>query len=136
MHLIPRWRRWIAVSVVALVVMGLGGVILGRAMMARAAVYDHLKTFAEVLSLIRENYVEPVDERDLVYGAIEGLIETLDPHSSFMPPEVYRELQAETQGEFGGLGIEITIRDGVLTVVAPIAGTPADRAGILTGDQI
>jgi carboxyl-terminal processing protease len=122
--------------VLALVVVGLGGVVLGRAMMARAAVYDHLKTFAEVLSLIRENYVEPVEERDLVYGAIEGLIETLDPHSSFMPPEVYRELQAETQGEFGGLGIEITIRDGVLSVVAPIAGTPADRAGILAGDQI
>ncbi len=136
MHSIPRWRRWLAVSLVALVVMGLGGVILGRAMMARAAVYDHLKTFAEVLSLIRENYVEPVEERELVYGAIRGLIDTLDPHSSFMPPEVYQELQVETRGEFGGLGIEITIRNGVLTVVAPIAGTPADRAGILTGDQI
>jgi len=98
--------------------------------------YEKLKVFTEVLTLIQANYVEEVHSKDLVYGAIRGMLETLDPHSAFMPPEVYREMQVETQGSFGGLGIEITVRDRQLTVVAPIEGTPADRAGILAGDRI
>jgi carboxyl-terminal processing protease len=98
--------------------------------------YETLKVFSEVLTLVRNNYVEATQDRQLIFGAIRGMLEVLDPHSSFMPPEIYREMQIETQGSFGGLGIEITVRDRHLTVVAPIEGTPADRAGILAGDRI
>ncbi|MGH7381321.1 MAG: S41 family peptidase [Candidatus Methylomirabilales bacterium] len=98
--------------------------------------YDTLKVFSEVLTLVRHNYVESTDSRELIFGAIRGMLEGLDPHSSFMPPELYKEMQIETQGSFGGLGIEITVRERYLTVVAPIEGTPADRAGIVAGDRI
>ncbi|MFQ5657738.1 MAG: S41 family peptidase [Candidatus Methylomirabilales bacterium] len=98
--------------------------------------YDTLKVFTEVLTLVRKNYVETTESKDLVYGAIRGMLMTLDPHSSFMTPDVYKEMQIDTQGSFGGLGIEITVRDRFLTVVAPIDGTPADRAGIQAGDRI
>jgi carboxyl-terminal processing protease len=98
--------------------------------------YERLKIFAEVLSLIQANYVEETKPGDLVHGGIKGMLETLDPHSSFMPPDVFKEMQVETQGSFGGLGIEITVKDRQLTVVAPIEGTPADRAGIQPGDRI
>ncbi len=99
-------------------------------------VYQHLRLFSDVLNLVQDNYVEKVGSKELIYGAINGMLKDLDPHSSFMKPEEYKELQVETKGKFGGLGIEITIRDGVLTVVAPLEGTPADRAGIEAGDQI
>jgi len=82
--------------------------------------YDTLKVFTEVLTLVRHNYVESTDSKELVFGAIRGMLEGLDPHSSFMPPEMYKEMQIETQGSFGGLGIEITVRERYLTVVAPI----------------
>ncbi|MGH7430848.1 MAG: S41 family peptidase, partial [Candidatus Methylomirabilales bacterium] len=98
--------------------------------------YDTLKVFSEVLTLVRQNYVESTNSRELIFGAIRGMLESLDPHSSFMPPELYKEMQIETQGSFGGLGIEITVRERYLTVVAPIEGTPADRAGIVAGDRI
>jgi len=98
--------------------------------------YENLKVFTEVLSLIERNYVEGVDSEKIVEGAIKGMLKTLDPHSSYMPPEVYKEMQVETQGSFGGLGIEITIRDSVLTVVSPIEDTPAFRAGLKSGDKI
>jgi carboxyl-terminal processing protease len=98
--------------------------------------YEKLKVFTEILSLIQSNYVEEVNSRDLIYGAVKGMLDTLDPHSSFMPPEAFKEMQVETQGSFGGLGIEITVKDRMLTVVAPIDGTPADRAGIQPGDRI
>ena len=98
--------------------------------------YDTLKVFSEVLTLVRHNYVESTNSRELIFGAIRGMLEGLDPHSSFMPPELYKEMQVETQGSFGGLGIEITVRERYLTVVAPIDGTPADRAGIVAGDRI
>jgi carboxyl-terminal processing protease len=98
--------------------------------------YGKLKIFTDVLAYVERNYVESVDVEKLIYGAIQGMLQSLDPHSSFMPPDVYRELQVETKGEFEGLGIEITLRNGVLTVVSPIDDTPAYRAGIKAGDQI
>ncbi len=98
--------------------------------------YEHLKVFTEVISLIQANYVEETKARDLIYGGIKGMLETLDPHSSFLPPDIFKEMQVETQGSFGGLGIEITVKDRQLTVVAPIEGTPADRAGMHPGDRI
>jgi len=99
-------------------------------------VFKQLKLFSEVLNLVEDQYVEPVDEAKLIQGAIKGMLQSLDPHSTYMTPDEYKELQVETRGTFGGIGIEITIRDGVLTVVAPIEGTPADKAGIKANDQI
>jgi carboxyl-terminal processing protease len=99
-------------------------------------VYQYLKVFSDVMSIVQDNYVEKVDQKKLVYGAITGMLRELDPHSSFLKPEDYKELQIETKGKFGGLGIEITIRDNILTVVAPLEDTPADKAGIQANDQI
>ncbi|HEU5394954.1 MAG TPA: S41 family peptidase [Candidatus Methylomirabilis sp.] len=132
-----RWRgraRTAVVGLALILVIIASGARHG--VVATDEAYEKLKVFTEVLTLIQANYVEEVHSKDLVYGAIRGMLETLDPHSSFMPPEVYREMQVETQGSFGGLGIEITVRDRQLTVVSPIEGTPADQAGILAGDRI
>jgi len=98
--------------------------------------YEALRLFSQVLELVEENYVKEMALKDLIYGAIEGLLANLDPHSSFLKPEDYRELQIETKGSFTGIGIEITLKDGVLTVVAPIEGTPAWKAGLKSGDKI
>ncbi len=98
--------------------------------------YQELKLFTDVLAIVRKSYVEEVPMKDLIYGAINGMLGSLDPHSSFMPPDVYKEMRVDTRGEFGGLGIEITIRDQMLTVVSPIEDTPAFRAGLKAGDQI
>jgi carboxyl-terminal processing protease len=98
--------------------------------------YGKLKVLADVLAIVERNYVEPVKTNNLINGAINGMLETLDPHSNYMTPEVYKEMQTETRGSFGGIGFEITIRDKVLTVVAPIEDTPASRAGIQSGDLI
>jgi len=98
--------------------------------------YESLKVFTDVLHIIGKDYVKPVKTKDLIYGAIKGMLGSLDPHSSFMTPKMYKEMQVETKGSFGGLGIEITMRKGVLTVISPIADTPAFKAGIKAGDQI
>jgi carboxyl-terminal processing protease len=88
------------------------------------------------MAIIKKSYVEEVDTKKLIYGAINGMLSSLDPHSSFMPPETYKELKIDTKGSFGGLGIEISIKDGILTVISPIEDTPAFKAGIKAGDQI
>jgi carboxyl-terminal processing protease len=98
--------------------------------------YEDLKVLTDVIGYIQKDYVEETKSKDLVYGAIKGMLETLDPHSAFMPPNIYKETQEETRGRFEGLGIEITMKDGILTVVSPIEDTPAYKAGILAGDQI
>ncbi len=98
--------------------------------------YRYLKSFTDVLALVEKNYVEPTDVQALVEGSIKGMLQTLDPHTSYMNRDTYKELPVETKGQFGGLGIEITVRDGLLTVVAPIEDSPAARAGIEAGDQI
>ncbi len=98
--------------------------------------YKQLELFARVLSYVQNNYVESVDEKQLMHGAIKGMLETLDPHTQFMPPDVFKEMKIDTSGEFGGLGIEIARRDDNLVVVAPIDDTPAFRAGIKSGDII
>ena len=99
-------------------------------------VYEQLQIFSDVLDIVQENYVEEADSKELVEGAITGMLKTLDPHSSYLNPDAYKELQVETKGSFGGIGIEITIRDGFLTVVSPLEGTPAYGLGIEAGDQI
>ncbi len=98
--------------------------------------YNKLKVFSEVLSLIESNYVEPIESNSMIEGAISGMVKSLDPHTSYMPPVSYKEMQVETTGKFGGLGIEISVRDGVLTVVSPIEDTPAFKVGIEPGDKI
>src|SRR5512137_1847908 len=98
--------------------------------------YDSIELFTDVLKIVQKNYVEEVDTKKLIYGAINGMLASLDPHSSFMSPESYKEMKIDTKGAFGGLGIEISIKDGILTVISPIEDTPAFKAGIKAGDQI
>lgn len=95
-----------------------------------------IRVLAQALALVEDQYVDKKPLKDLVYGSIQGAVSTLDSHSSFMTPEEYRELQIETKGKFSGIGIEITLKDRILTVVSPIEGTPAYRMGLQAGDQI
>jgi carboxyl-terminal processing protease len=99
-------------------------------------VYEDLRVFTDVLTHLQKDYVEETENRRLIYGAIKGMLNTLDPHSSFMPPEVYKEMQMETRGKFEGLGIVIEKKKGLLLVVSPIEDTPAFKAGIQSGDHI
>ena len=99
-------------------------------------VYKDIKTFNEVFDMVRKNYVDEVEPQVLIQGAINGMIKALDPHSVFMTADMYKELEVETQGRFGGVGIEITLAKDVLTVVSPIEDTPAYNAGVKSGDQI
>ncbi|HEY3304654.1 MAG TPA: S41 family peptidase [Candidatus Binatia bacterium] len=98
--------------------------------------YESLETFTSILSIVKKNYVDDVNSKDLVNGAINGMLNSLDPHSAYLTPDLYKDLQMDTAGRFGGLGIEITVRNGVLTVVSPIEDTPASKAGVKAGDQI
>lgn len=100
------------------------------------SIYKNLKTFNEVLDMVQKNYVEQVESKKLIEGAINGMMKSLDPHSTYMTSDMYKELEVETRGSFGGIGIEITIKKDVLTVVSPIEDTPAFLAGIKSGDQI
>ena len=98
--------------------------------------FEYLDVFTKVLHFVQQNYVEEVDTKKLMEGAIKGMLSTLDPHTVYLPPEQFKEMQVDTSGKFGGLGIEITITDGYLTVVTPIDDTPAWRMGIEPGDKI
>lgn len=98
--------------------------------------YESLEAFSMVLATVRKHYVEEVDTQELIEGAMKGMISSLDPHSAYLTPDMLRELRIDTRGEFGGLGIEITMREDVLTIVTPIDGTPAFRAGAQPGDKI
>lgn len=100
------------------------------------ATYKGLSNFTRVLDLIERNYVDNVDAQKLTTSAIEGMMKTLDPYSAYLSPERYRELEIGTSGEFGGVGMEVTVENNVLTVITPIEGTPAAKAGIKPGDQI
>ncbi|MCF8045530.1 MAG: S41 family peptidase [Desulfarculaceae bacterium] len=98
--------------------------------------YESLKLFTKVLEELEDNYVDEVDTETLINNAIKGMVENLDPHSTFMPPKAYDKLQDDTQGEFNGIGIVITMKNGILTVISPIEGTPAYKAGVTAGDVI
>jgi len=118
--------------------LGLGLFFSGQAKVAAVPRedYESLETFTNILAIVRKNYVDEVNTKELMTGAINGMLNSMDPHSGYLTPELYKELQMDTQGRFGGLGIEITVRNGMLTVVSPIEDTPAFRAGIKAGDQI
>lgn len=98
--------------------------------------YERLKLFADAIEVIQREYAEEVDSKKLIYGALKGMLGSLDPHSQFMDPDLYQEMLVQTRGYFGGLGIYITIKDKLLTVISPLEDTPASRAGIKTGDVI
>jgi carboxyl-terminal processing protease len=128
------------VTVILICVVASLGILVGRwtlqSVGAEDEGYEELRIYTEALTLVKKNYVEDVQQKDLVYSSIKGMLNSLDPHSAFMTPDMYREMQVDTRGEFGGLGIQIGIKDGMLTVIAPLEDTPAYRAGIKAGDKI
>src|SRR5712664_3906384 len=128
-------KAFVIGSLLVVLTLSLGGSVASKGADG-SATYEQLKLFTEVLSIVQNQYVDEVPPKDLIYSAIKGTLRGLDAHSSFLDPDSYKEMQVETTGSFGGLGIEITLRDDVLTVVSPIEGTPAYRAGLQTGDRI
>lgn len=99
-------------------------------------VYEELKSFVRIIELVNKNYADKVDNQKLIQGAIKGMLESLDPHTVYLDNQAYQEFQSDTEGKFSGIGIEVTIRDGILTIVTPIEDSPAAKAGLLAGDRI
>ena len=128
---------WVSsLTVIAILVIG---VLIGKGWERTgyaSETYEDLQIFAEVMAQVKKHYVEETETKDLVQGAVRGMLISLDPHSSYMTPEMYKEMQVETKGEFGGLGIQIGIKENHLIVIAPIEDTPAYAAGIQAGDYI
>ncbi len=132
-------KHWLVTGLLVCVVtatLWFGDRMVGRVSAVAKETYDNIEVFTNVLALVQKNYVDNVTTKQLIDGAITGMLNALDPHSAYLPPDLYKELQVDTRGSFGGLGIEITTRNNVLTVVSPIEDTPAYRAGIKSGDQI
>ena len=94
---------------------------------SKGDLFGQVQLFADAISILRSEYVEEVDSKKLVYGAMHGMLSSLDDYSSFMEPEEYEEIKVEAKGEFGGIGVEITLKDGILTIITPMAGTPAEE---------
>jgi carboxyl-terminal processing protease len=136
MNLCNRKRRLLGAFLALGWVLFAAGLLVPRVSAVGSGGYQSLETFANVLAIVQKNYVKEVEAEKLITGAIEGMLGSLDPHSSYLTEDAYRELQTETEGRFGGLGLEITVRNGVLTVISPIEGTPAARAGVQPGDQV
>ncbi len=127
--------------------LGIGvGLVLGVSISFAVTVYaakdqdkiplEQIQTFSQVFEIVKSNYVDPTSDKKLMDGAINGMVSALDPHSAYLTPKEFKEMQVLTNGKFGGLGIEVTGDHGVLKVVAPIDGTPAAKAGIESGDLI
>jgi carboxyl-terminal processing protease len=132
-------RKWLGPAIVVIIFFAgfISGDLTASRQSAQATVaYGKLKAFGDVLSTVQASYVEEPNVDELVNGAIKGMLQTLDPHSSYLTPEMLKQVEVETKGVFGGLGIEIGVKDGVLTVIAPIEDTPAFRAGLQAGDKI
>ena len=136
MHKSRKSYRWIWVGIIAIA----GALFLPGAYRNlaadRDATYKGLKIFSDVIDIVEKNYVDEVDEQKMIENAIQGMVNSLDPHSSLLTPDAFKELQIDTQGEFTGIGIHVTMRNNLVTVISPIEGTPAYRAGILAGDKI
>ncbi|MGE5840327.1 MAG: S41 family peptidase, partial [Deltaproteobacteria bacterium] len=132
-------KKFVVQIIVFCVLMGSFFFLNGNTVAVKAGTedaYKNLELLTEVLRQIEKNYVEPHDSRKLVQGAIKGMVQSLDPHSTFLSKDEHQDLLSETKGSFSGIGIEITVRDNVLTVVSPIEGSPAYKAGIQAGDKI
>ena len=128
-------RLWLAVAItVIFLTMGTG--FYGDLEAKSEETYKSLKVFSDVLEIIEKNYVDEVDSKELIQKAIQGMVHSLDPHSSLLPPEAFEDLSIDTKGEFTGIGIHITMRDKFVTVISPIEGTPAYKAGIKAQDKI
>jgi carboxyl-terminal processing protease len=119
-----------------LVTTQVAGPLIAQEAAKTVSVYEQLDLFGDIFERIRAQYVESVDEKKLIEAAINGMLSSLDPHSSYMPPEAARDMREHTRGEFGGLGIEVTQEEGFVKVVSPMEGTPADDAGMEAGDYI
>jgi carboxyl-terminal processing protease len=131
-------RRVAIISVGVLLAVGTaaGSKLHAKKAETEDAVYHELELFTDALSIIQDDYVEQPDAKQLVYGALKGMLQTLDPYSQFLDPDSYNELKIDTEGQFGGLGIEITVKDDLLTIISPIDDTPAFKAGLKSGDRI
>jgi carboxyl-terminal processing protease len=134
-------KHWLKIWLVGLLVVA--GWTLGQgfyrdlsATSSNDETYEGLKVFSDVIELIENNYVDEVDTKKLVEEAVRGMVNSLDPHSALLPPEAFKELQIDTHGEFTGIGIHVTMRNNLVTVISPIEGTPAYKAGIKAGDKI
>ncbi|WP_300772868.1 S41 family peptidase [uncultured Desulfovibrio sp.] len=123
-------------ALLGLALLGGGSPVLAAAASAPDAKYEDLRRFSQVLDLVERNYVKDVSRADLINGALKGMLSALDPHSTFMTPEEYKEMHENTAGEFFGVGIEMTLENGQVTVLTPIDDTPAFRAGVQPGDLI
>src|SRR6202162_5209134 len=133
--------RYAVLTLLILDLLAAGSMIVGRARSETAQspnseIYQELNLFGEVLESVRSNYVEKPDDAKLIEAAINGMLMALDPHSSYLNPKHFRDMQVQTRGEFGGLGIEVTMENGLVKVVSPIDDTPAAKAGIQSGDLI
>jgi carboxyl-terminal processing protease len=131
-----RWVATLALLAASLAAVAVSGGLLALRQSHAETRYEDLALLANVLHHVQEYYVTEVDERQLIEGALKGMLDTLDPHTSFLSADLYKDMQRDTKGEFEGLGIEITKKDGYVTVVAPIDGTPAATAGLQARDQI
>ena len=131
-----KYHKRIVVGVCAAAIVSAGLVLSGGLVRAAEDKYQDLQLFAKVLNLVQQYYVEEVDVKKLIYGGIKGMLRELDPHTNFLPPDIYKEFESETTGEFGGIGIEITVQNGILTIISPIEDTPAWKAGIKAGDKV
>jgi carboxyl-terminal processing protease len=138
-------KRWLKILLVVAVAacaasMAMGGLEKSASEKGKAKskddLYQQVELFADAVSILRSDYVDQLDSKKLMYGALKGMLSSLDDYSQFMDPDEYNEIKIETKGEFGGVGVEISLKDGILTVVSPISGTPAEAAGIKSGDKI
>jgi len=114
----------------------LSSLAIGPSVSKEEEILQKYKLLSDVVEKIENHYVKEVDEEKLFHSALDGMVRSLDQHSQFLAPDLYEELKISTTGEFGGLGIQISIRDGILTIISPIEGTPADKAGLRPGDRI
>jgi len=133
--------RYAVLTLLILALLAAGSMMVGRARSETAQspnseIYQELNLFGEVLESVRSNYVEKPDDAKLIESAINGMLMALDPHSSYLNAQEFRDMQVQTRGEFGGLGIEVTMENGVVKVVSAIEDTPASKAGLLSGDLI
>lgn len=130
-------RRFIAVLILVSVVFGVYSVVSSATEKKKKDdLYRQVELFSDTLAIIQSEYVDEVEPKNMIYGALKGMLSSLDPHSQFMDPDAYNELKVDTEGKFGGIGIEITVKDGLLTIVTPIEDTPAWKAGLKTNDRI
>jgi carboxyl-terminal processing protease len=128
--------RWALAGVIAIAIALFGPGAYRNLAADKEDTYQSLKVFSDVIDIVKKNYVDEVDSKKLIEDAIQGMVSSLDPHSSLLTPDALRELQIDTQGEFTGIGIHVTMRNNLVTVISPIVGTPAYNAGIKAGDMI